>query len=97
MTTTTSFIGKFWYNFFEKPCRDLLCWASLPCIITIITDNIAGDEVDLVDVCLAADACSRVAGLWLEINETGPHVLGGVRVVADLGVGVQTEHLGCVG
>ena len=53
--------------------------------------------VYLVDVSLATDACSCLSSLWLEVNQAAPHVLGGVRVVADLGVGVQTEHLGRVG
>jgi len=44
-----------------------------------------------------ADACSRVAGLWLEVDQAAPHVLGGVGVVADLSVRVKTEHFGRVG
>ena len=44
-----------------------------------------------------ADACSRVAGLWLEVDQAAPHVLGGVGVVADLSVRVKTEHFRRVG
>lgn len=38
----------------------------------------------------------ELTGLWLQLNKVSPHLAHRLAEVADLGVGMQTEHLGRV-
>ena len=51
----------------------------------------------VVDELIATDAAARLARLRLQLDELLPHVARRLGVVADLGVGVQAEHLRRVG
>lgn len=46
---------------------------------------------------LSADPSCISACLWLKLHQVVPHVLSRVGVVADLGVGVEAEHVRGVG
>ena len=51
----------------------------------------ASDEI------FSADSASNLPGLWLQLYELYPQVLGGPREVTNLGIGVETEHLWGIG